>query len=304
MIRPLVAAAALAFVALASSSAFAQNDQPPPPAPAPYSLPFQLRGASPVSAVRSDTAIASYKVADQGGTTIASMLLASYKITPELAPFVRFAWVHNAPPVGDNGSSLVNPAVGATYGIKLGEDFRLGLFLGLTIPVGQGGGNSGDKNAYVAAGSGVYARSAMDNAMFAVNYFTVFPGVDLAWVKGGLTVQVEATFFRLTRTRGDAVEKDDGRTNFTTGLHVGYFVIPMLSLGAEIRHQRWLSTPAAVDADGTKRDQTTFAVGPRLHLEIAPKVWFRPGVAYAQGIDDPMSAAKYRIVQIDLPVIF
>src|SRR5579859_8048579 len=180
MIHPLVVRGSIVVAAigamLASSSSHAQYDQPATPQPAPYSLPFQLRAASPASVVRSDTAIASYKAADQGGTTIASMLLASYKVTPDLAPFVRLAWVHNAPPVGDSGSALVNPAVGATYGIKLGDDFRLGLFLGFALPVGQGGGNSGDKAAYAAAGSGVYARSAMDNAMFAVNYFTVFPG--------------------------------------------------------------------------------------------------------------------------------
>ena len=81
--------------------------------------------------------------------------------------------------------------------------------------------------------------------MFAADYFTVFPGVDLAYVNHGFTVQVEATLLQLFRVRGD---DDPGRTttrrtNLTAGLHVGYFFIPQLSAGAELRHQRWLSTP-------------------------------------------------------------
>ena len=39
--------------------------------------------------------------------------------------------------------------------------------------------------------------------MFAVNYLAIFPGVDLAYVSAGLTVQGEVTLFQLTRVRGD-----------------------------------------------------------------------------------------------------
>ena len=71
--------------------------------------------------------------------------------------------------------------------------------------------------------------------------------ISLTGMQGGyktnvIPAQVEATLFKLTKVRGpDTI--DHTNTNFTTGLHVGYFIIPMLSLGAEIRHQRWLSTP-------------------------------------------------------------
>jgi hypothetical protein len=104
---------------------------------------------------------------------------------------------------------------------------------------------------------------------------------------------------------------DKSKTNFTTGLHVGYFIIPMLSLGGEIRHQRWLSTPKAVEkdeADGGAdlgiRDTTTFAVGPRFHFKLSDSVWFRPGVAFAMPLDKPMSKSDYKMVQLDLPVAF
>ena len=184
-------------------------------------------------------------------------------------------------------------------------DFKLGLFLGVTIPVGSGGGSNPDKDKATANGVGAATRSMMDNAMFATNYFTVFPGVDFAFVRGGFTAQVEATIFQLTKTRGpDGIDKSN--TNFTTGLHVGYFVLPILSLGAEIRHQRWLSTPSSVKADatGASRDTTTFAIGPRFHFKLSETVWFRPGIALALPIDDPMKKNDYKIAQLDLPLSF
>ena len=127
--------------------------------------------------------------------------------------------------------------------------------------------------------------------MFAVNDLVLFPGASLAYVAHGLTVQFEATLLQLMRVRGeDAVNAagghinpDSSRTNFTAGLHVGYFVLPELSGAVELRHQRWLSTPAAVEADTTDtlRDTTTVAVGPRLHFKVGEKTWIRPALAFA-----------------------
>ena len=97
---------------------------------------------------------------------------------------------------------------------------------------------------------------------------------------------------------------DESNTNFTSGLHVGYFVLPVLSLGAEIRHQRWLSTPSAVKTNSAARDTTTFAVGPRFHFKLSEKVWFRPGVALALPIDEPMTNSDFKIAQLDLPLSF
>jgi hypothetical protein len=58
---------------------------PAKPKPPPYSLPWQLRPAVVGNVVRSDTAVAFYKDAagKESGSTVASMLLASYKITDE-----------------------------------------------------------------------------------------------------------------------------------------------------------------------------------------------------------------------------
>ncbi len=288
--------------------------QPAPAKPPPYSLPWQLRPVAPGNVLRLDTSYGFYKNAatNKSGSALATSLLGSYKIIPDFALIARLGLVSNAPPdavapapATPSGTSLLNPVLAGLYGIKLSPSLKLGLFLGVTLPVGSGGGTNPDPGKSTANGVGILTRSAFDNAMFAVDYFTVFPGVDFAFVQSGLTVQAEATFFKLTRVRGPAAE-DDSKVNFTTGLHVGYFIIPQLSVGAEIRHQRWLSTPANVKNDKTDslRDTTTFAIGPRLHFKLSDKTWFRPGVSLTLPIDDPMKKADYKIVQLDLPFSF
>ncbi|MFZ5896726.1 MAG: hypothetical protein ACOY0T_37060 [Myxococcota bacterium] len=290
----------------------AEATAPPPaaakPKPPPYSLPWQLRGVVPVNVVRSDSTLGLYKNAagTESGSVIVSTLLASYKITDEFSPIVRLGVVSNSPPSpAKSATNFMNPVVGALYGLKLSPELRLGLFLGLTIPVGGGGGDSAAAENKAANGAGIAARNAMDNAMFAVNDFTVFPGVGLAFLSHGFTAQVEATLLQLTQVRGGkAAQPDSSRTNFTTGLHLGYFLIPQLSIGAELRHQRWLSTPTAVKANEAARDTTTFAVGPRVHLKLGEKMWLRPGVSFSMPIDKPNSDFKYKNIQLDIPFVF
>jgi hypothetical protein len=144
----------------------------------------------------------------------------------------------------------------------------------------------------------------MDNALFAVNYTTLTAGVGLAFVRWGFTAQAETTILQLFRTRGDAIDKDAARTNFTSGLHLGYRLLDPLTVSVELRYQRWLSTPAAVTADPAKRDQLTFAVGLRANVPLTKTLLVRPGVSYSHPLDDPMAAQGYRILQLDVPVVF
>ena len=284
-----------------------------PVPPPPYSLPWQLRPVAVANVIRSDTAVAFFDNAMGSGSTVATMLLGSYKVTPSFAPMVRMGFVQNGPPgTPPDGTSFVNPVVGGTYAFKLGTDFRLAAFLGVTIPIGMGGGSTPDAAASGATTAGIAARSGMDNAMFAVNYTTVFPGVDFAYVAHKFTVQAEATVFQLFRVKGSdttGISPDSTRTNSTMGIHAGYFVLPMLSLGGEMRYQRWLSTPSRIvmgvrsDIPSPNMDTVSFAVGPRFHFKMG-STWLRPGISYAQVLDQPFSTSHYKMVQIDVPFVF
>ncbi|MBM4361589.1 MAG: hypothetical protein FJ104_02825 [Deltaproteobacteria bacterium] len=287
----------------------------PAPPPAPYSLPFQMRPAAAVTVLRLDSTYALYDVpsptaADpertEGASTLVSTLLFSYKVTDYLAPFVRAGVVSNSPPVGDSFTGLTNVALGAMYGGKFGTDFRYSATLGVALPTGSGGGNSPEPEAGAARGAGIAARAGMDNALFAANDLVIFPGFDLAYVAGGLTVQGEVTLLQLTQVKGDErAQPDDSRTNLTTGLHVGYFVIPELSLAAELRHQRWLSTPTQVEKLGEElRDTTTVAIGPRAHIPLGEKRFLRPAITFAMPLDKPLTDTDHKLIQLDIPFLF
>lgn len=290
----------LAAVVVGSMRSARADEPPQPKPPFRYSIPWQLRPAAVPNVLRSDTAFAFHRAPNDGprGTTIASMLLGSYRITPEFGVLARFGVVHNNPPIGDTAAVIVNPAVGGTYLLNLTKELRAAFFLGVAAPIGQGGASSSPAKQ-AAAASGVLARSAMDNAMFAVNYFTVFPGASVAYVAQGVTVQAEVTVLELLRVRGS---DEKARTNFTSGLHVGYFVIPELSIGAELRYQRFLKNDTL--AGKPPIDNLTVAGGVRAHFKLADGAWLRPGLAYARGLDDPMAAARYHIVQADVVAMF
>lgn len=267
--------------------------------------------------VRSETSFASYEDrAGNGGMTIASILTAAYRIpgtgpaTAGLSPVVRAAFVTDDPPPGNNtrgGATFVNPLVGAGYAIKLDGGFRLNAFLGATIPVGGGGGDAPFAGSLNSRVKGINARAQLDNALFAVSDFTVIPGFGAAYVNHGLTVQVEATLLHLMRVRGEAAQPEASKTNMTAGLHVGYFFLSELSVGSELRYQRWLNAPFAVEKDptGATRDTLTFAVGPRVHIKLGD-LRFRPGISYQRGLDRPLAAStpNYHIAQFDLPLFF
>lgn len=312
-----VAAAGVAQASEAAPDVTAVATQVAPPAAPkpPYSVPWQLRPAAALTVLRTDTSFAFYDakdatMAEKSGSSIASTFLASYKITPEIAPLVRVAVVQNATPnvgakAAPDATSFVNPILGVTYGRNIGV-YKLAGFGGVTIPVGTGGGDTPDPGESTATRSGVAARSAMDNAMFAVNYFTMIAGADAAYVANKLTVQAEVTLLQLFRARGPQTQQDK-RTNMTSGVHVGYFLAPMISLGTEVRYQRWLSDASATKgvaaADTTTKESVTVAFGPRFHFKVGNS-WVRPGISYSQYLDQPFSKSHYRMLQVDVPFVF
>jgi hypothetical protein len=293
-----LAAAGWALFVVALSGAAEATEPPPVPK---YSLPWGLRPAMAGTLVRSDTAFAFH----DGGTTVASTFLGGYALEPgTFGIYGRGAYVRVSPEEGDGAGAFGNPLLFALYTPKLTDTLRLAVFAGVALPFGQGGGNDPDVAKRAAVGAGVPARSSMDNALFAVNDAVPTVGFGLAHIADGLTLQAEATLLQLLRTRGDAVQPDSSKTNFTSGLHAGYFFGDVLSLGVEIRYQRWLSTPAFVSDELGNRDQLTLAAGPRANFRVGDSIVMRPGLSLALPLDDPMKKADYRVVQLDVPITF
>ena len=306
--------AAIALVVI-QTTALAEAPSPTPSiaTPSPYTLPWQLRSVMVGNVLRVDSAVAFYndKAGNSGGTAAATMMTGTYKLAPNFAGLMRFGFVNNSPPTRAPGAtSFINPVLGGTYATELSNDFRLSVFLGATVPIGMGGGNTPDPSVQAANSAGILARSAMDNAMFAPNYLTIIPGVDFAYIANGLTAQLEATFFQLNRVRGENVDKDPERTNFTSGLGLGYAVTSQLSVATELRYQRWLNNQTVAATANPATQNLSIGIGPRLNLKYGSTV-IRPGIAYTNGLMGPMGSGGYtfptnsdKIITVDIPVSF
>ena len=276
-------------------------------APPPYSLPWLLRPAMPTTVVRLDETLAFYEdpATSATGATYVTSLSATYRVSPRLVPIFRQTFIHDEPTnaASPSANAFSNPLVGINYFHPLGNGWRWTGFFASTIPVGSGGGDQPDAGKAAAQSAAIPARSSMDNALFAVNYWTMIGGLGLARVTRGATLQAEVTVLQLTRVRGPETQ-DASRTNLTAGLHAGRFFTPRFSAGAELRMQRWLSDAAPARNDPSAREQLTFSIGPRFHFPLGGKRWLRPGLSYTRALDDVMSRQGYDVVQIDVPWVF
>lgn len=324
----------------------------PMPPPAPYSLPFGLRPIIPVSVLRLDTVFSFYQqnIAPSGqpeqlaqGFTGAFLPTIGYRFHPAWMGIVRFGVVGNRPPriTGDEpgadncedqtttdpttmqtkttltkcGVASTNIQVGGFYSHKLSPSVRLSVFAATTIPVGSGVSAASEPGASGAeAPAGQLSRSAMDNVMFAVNDWALVEGIDLAYIAHRWTVQAEVTFFELFRARNELANPDVFKANFTAGLHIGYFIAQWLSLGTELRFQRWLTDPKSVLADEANADKglpvqglrqnLSLAIGPRFHIKLPGGHWLRPALVYEPGLWGVLATRKYHTLQVDIPIVF
>jgi hypothetical protein len=306
MNRPIQSASRLGIAWLLLMAAATASGQTPTPAPPLYSLPFQLRPLAVSNTLRLDTSIGGWdSPAGDHGSTLVTGLIGSWKRGSRVAIIGRVSFIDSRPPSGGverSGHVFSNPLVGITRLSSLPDGTRLALFGAVTLPLGGGGGASPAVAQTAALARGVATRSAMDNALFAVNYTSAIGGVSVARVRSRATLQAEATVLQLFRARG-ASSQDERRTNFTAGAHAGLVIGSRLSLGAEVRYQRWLTDAAPVRANAKARETMTIAFGPRLHLKLGKRA-FRPGVSFTAPLDEPLSGQKYRIWQLDLPVSF
>lgn len=296
---------------LAAPAANAQ-EEPSAPAvkpPAPYVLPWALRPIIAPTVVRLDSSLGFYDApSGEGATTFVTGVLGGYKVPGTGGPTEGLSLFGKLTVATDSvagGSIVANPILGAGYAGRFGHALRWNAGLFTALPLGMGGGNDPLASQAGVRGKAILTRAAMENAIYASNDLVIFPGVGFAWVDHGVTLQAEATLLMLIRVRGEERQPEDFKVNLTTGFFAGYFVVPkMLSLGLELRYQRWLQGPNALEMNPAATDNLTLAGGVRFHHEIEPGKWLRCGISYARALDAPMTDANYNLVQVDCPLLF
>lgn len=297
--RVAMVAAVLSFTNIAAAQA------PSPPAPGPmaragYSVPWSLRPAVAANIVRLDSV---YSVASVGNAWV-SILTAGYRPVrslPALGVLFRSGIVGSYPGSGGSTWALTSPTFISLFTPEIAPHVRLAPTLAFSLPIGAGGGNPPDQDPANrgAMTAGIYPRQSLDAALFLTNYMAIVAGLGAAWIHRGLTVQAEASLLQFVRVRGDLVDADEARTNFTTGLHVGYQVVPSVTLSAELHYQHWLSTPAAVARNEALRSQLTVGGGVRANIPVGGAL-LRPGVAFFAPVGGQMNALDYKVFQLDL----
>jgi len=160
-----------------------------------------------------------------------------------------------------------------------------------------------DRGAVLAQFEALLTRAAYNVGFFSPNDLILSGVFDVAWLWNRVTLQGEVTLAQLIRVKGEIAEPDEFITLATGGVHLGYFALPMLSGGVELRYVGLLTTPELVKKDPSTREQFSVGVGVRTHLQ-AGRLSLHPGIYYVRGLDDPMARAGFNIIGLDLPVVF
>ncbi|MBL8714745.1 MAG: hypothetical protein JNL79_02050 [Myxococcales bacterium] len=305
----------VASLALSAGSGLAQptGDAPPKaelvapvtpaPAAAPVLLPFGLRGVGVGNAVRLDQTFASYTASDKAYQESVHFLSAAVKVGDSFAVSLRTGFDRYGQPDRPTTTGFLNTVVAGQYSVKLAPTWRFAAVLGAGLPTASGAGNNPDPDVAAAHKAGNLARGLMNGVMFTPNEIYALFGADLAFVARGFTAQIEVTVAPGARVRGEVATPDATKVNSVNGLALGYYVIPQLSVGAELWYQRWLSTPASVEKDSSLRDALSLVGGVRGHID-AGGFKVRPGVSYGVGVRGTLADKHVHMLQLDVPVSF
>lgn len=284
--------AVLFALAMLASTARAQETEAPPER---YDWTFRARPVEVASFARLDMGMQTSSEEDgsrhaYGMTQLFSVGIAA---TEWLVPFVRGGWAFSHDVVDAEGSIFANLELGASAIARISREVRVGGHLSVFLPVGSGqGGTLGPEQR--AQSEGVRTRMGIDAPIFTTSYLGFAGAISVAYVHEGLSAQLELGLEPLARTAGLG---DDAALAVMGAVHVGYFVIPELSLAVELTHHQWAFQRPT---NGAPPDAiTSVLVGARAHATIG-SVAVRPGVSYSRALGGFMEAADYHVLQLDL----
>jgi hypothetical protein len=267
-------------------------------------LPFQLRSASPRSGLRVDTIVAPYRHAGESALETVVFLSGQVRLQQHFFLQARWGFADNRVGTGErNRTGFVNPSLGVILAFPVGSLFRFAASTAVGFPLATDG-DANDADGLFLQRQGALARSSMDNNAFSPNDLGVPTGLSLAFVNRGLTAQVDGTIIASGRVKGAGTDGDGAKVNSTFGFFLGYYVIPEISLGAELRYQYYLLPPSIVDLDPSARDNLTAGAGGRVDIELSDSARMRPGICLSMGLAGYVEQQSFRMVQFDVPISF
>ena len=235
----------------------------------------------------------------RGGTsqeTLMQILSGSYALNSWLSTYGRVGWVHDASADGSSGNGFANPAAGLTASVPVGKHLTLGGIVGVTVPVGSGGGNAPNKAVLKAWTNSI----DWGGAMFAVDHVDTLVGGKGALAFGDLTLSLESTLHELTRVKGEAADPIGAHASVTSTMATVSFALhPKLTLSSALSETRFWNRPTCIRETPASAQDYFFIVGASTDFKVRG-VDVAPGLVYARALDLPLSADKFQVVELDL----
>lgn len=229
----------------------------------------------------------------RNGQAFVFLAQVAYDFDASLRAFLRYGFVDNFAPGRAHAASVSNLALGASYGIDALRYLRVAAEAGLILPIGTGAGREPAPGIALA---NLRAR-ALHPTMFDPNFMTTYIGAIASTQHTRAVGRLELFFDPSFKVNG--ANDDKGKTRLRLAAHGGYRVLPWLEPFVELRYFRFLSTNAAIEADGALSDNMYGGLG--IAAVLGP---LRAQVAYLRALDPPLTRIDFNVFAIRIGADF
>jgi hypothetical protein len=241
------------------------------------------------------------KLSHEPQDTVLSVLTASYDLTDRWGAFARLGLVDNDPATGEAGRGMSNPALGFTYGRPLSDRYRLGLTLGVVLPLGSGGGDDPDP----AVLNAMLVATDWGGPMYGPDHLTPYVGASLTRSAGPLTLRARSTLYDANRVKGEKADPIGPTVIFTSSdLLADYSINDRMSVFTQLAQTYYHNTPPFVAADATARADHYLVGGVSFNFKLANGRSFQPSLAYGEAIDQPKTRRTFRLLELGTKLSF
>ena len=230
------------------------------------------------------------------GQTLIQTLSGSYALNSWLSAYGRVGWVHDAYTGQESGTGFANPAAGLQASVPVGKHVTVGGIVGVTAPLGSGGGNAPNPTVLKAWSNSI----DWGGAMYAVDHVDTLIGGKGAFTLGDATLSLESTLHELTRVRGEKADVIGSHATVTSSTAtLSYALHPKLTLSSAMSETRFWNKPTCIRESPASAQDYFFIAGASTTFDVSG-IDVAPALSYARALDLPLTADKFQVVELDL----
>lgn len=152
------------------------------------------------------------------------------------------------------------------------------------------------------------AVSTLRGAGPSVNYVVFGPTGSITYAMSHVSATATSTLAQFVRVRGEHIEKDALRTQYSGTISAGlspFADVSKTPIAAftELRYRIWLTDVASARSDPRARDHLAAAVGFRVRVPLGGAVG-SAAFAYSTALDAPLADFGFRTIEADAQIAF